>query len=327
MGKLREWTQEELDMIYDMYYNQKIGLPTISKKVGVSRGTITRLFKRKGWEIRSIQEANGRVLEQKVIDELVRKYTLEKQSLYRLVQDYKISQSKIEKVLKENGVVLRTYVEAKQEGRKYKINDDYFKKQSHNMAYILGLLAADGYISEKENLISIGLITEDIELLEQINKELQNERPIKTYEFNDNGRERSMSKFQTWSAAIKKDLAHYSIVPQKTFKLKPPLLLQSKYYIDFIRGYFDGDGSIWINHRGEVGLDIIGASRDMIYWIREVLVNQYGVPNNGVYTRATDNGTVIYKVSFYGDKVRQVYDILYTPNSLFMKRKKDKFPY
>ena len=55
--------------------------------------------------------------------------------------------------------------------RRYTLNEDYFKKWSSNMAYILGLLATDGNIHE-DRVIRLSLQRKDIDILEKIKEEL-----------------------------------------------------------------------------------------------------------------------------------------------------------
>ena len=148
----------------------------------------------------------------------------------------------------------------------YSLNDNFFKTQSPDMAYILGFIAADGNVAKKENAISIQLHEKDAEILEKIKELTGSSRPLDFYKTSQG---RDSVKFQVWSAEWKRDLAVYNIVPNKSLILKPPTFLDEKYYKDYIRGYFDGDGSIWTrkDHLNQCYWDIVGASKEMIVWI------------------------------------------------------------
>ena len=250
-------------------------------------------------------------------------YLEKKMSLINSGKEFGLTQRNVEAILKEYNVKKRTYTEAKQLSRKYPCNDDYFKVQSHNMAYILGLLAADGSVSLKENLISIQLKKEDKQLLEQIRLEVQSQRPISDYD----GKKDTISTLRVWSKTWKDDLAHYGIIPKKTFTLQPPLLLSKQYIIDYIRGYFDGDGSIYqIKSENRVFVEIAGVCRQEINWIRDHLINTYYIIPNKETTEQKENGTIIYKIKI-GDKneINKLYHLFYDNNSLFLERKKEKF--
>lgn len=266
----------------------------------------------------------------KYIEEDIKKKVLinylEKQmSLINSGKEFQLSQRQVENILKEFGVKKRTYTEAKQLGRKYPCNDSYFKVQNHNMAYILGLIASDGCVSKKENLISIQLQTKDRELLEEIKTETNNSRPINDYIRPE--RNECFSTFRVWSKAWKDDLSHYGIIPEKTFKLTPPNLLMPDYYIDYIRGYFDGDGSIYfLKDTNRIFVEIVGTSKILIDWIRDKLVNNYHIFLNREVVEHKDNGTIIYKIKIGSkEEIYKLYKLFYQNNSLCLKRKKEKF--
>lgn len=249
-----------------------------------------------------------------------------KQGLQTAGKEYGLSQYMVEKILKKYGIKKRTYTEAKQAGRKYTCNDDYFKIQSPNMAYILGLIASDGSISKKENLIAIQLLATDKEILEKISKETETTRPLESYTRKETGHE--ISTFRCWSKVWKDDLSHYGIEPEKTFSLKPPTFLKDEYAIDYIRGYFDGDGSIYyLEKTNRVFFEIVGASKAAIAWIQDKLVNQYHLVINKPLIETRPNGTVMYRIKI-GDKeeLKKLYNLLYhSDNLLFLSRKNKRF--
>ena len=319
----RIFTEEEKNIIYQAYFVNRQGLRPTAALVHAGETTLLKLFKEMGWHARNVQEANSLHFSEQEQKDIIHNYTQNNIGTFSLAKKYKCSEKAIATVLKHAGVHIRNYTEAKQAGRKYKVNDDYFKTQSHNMAYILGLLAADGYVAVDENKIALQLRSYDAEILFKIQAELQSERPVKIY---TDSKGIEYAKLSIWSKTLKDDLAVYNIVPQKTFKLRPPVFLDKQYWISFIRGYFDGDGSIFISGNNVPGFSIIGASKEMITWIRETLVNMYGVHNNKIYTEQSQNGTIIYKTVYYGNTCQQIYNILYKDSSsLFLKRKYDKF--
>ena len=195
------------------------------------------------------------------------------------------------------------------------------------MAYVLGFLAADGNVASKENSISIQLQKSDEQLLKDIKEITESSRPLDYYITNAG---HDTVKFQVWSAEWKKDLAIYNIVPNKTYILQPPSFLAEKYYIDYIRGYFDGDGSVShrIDNIKHCSFEIIGMSEPVIEWIKDVLIQQYGIfSTSGVTSRYTENNKKVYKIGYYTiDKLQKIYNALYYDNNcLCLQRKKEKF--
>lgn len=121
--------------------------------------------------------------------------------------------------------------------RKFKCDDNYFENiNTSNKAYILGFIAADGCVLDN-NTLQITIKKDDIEILNFIKKELQYEGSFAI------NREIYIS-LRVKSKKICQDLSKYFIVPRKTKILKFPTNINPIFYKDYIRGYFDGDGSI-----------------------------------------------------------------------------------
>ena len=85
-------------------------------------------------------------LSEEIERKIIYNYVELKQGLNTVGRNFGVSQYMVEKTLKKYGIKKRTYTEAKQTGRKFPCNDNFFKVQNSNMAYILGLLAADGSV-------------------------------------------------------------------------------------------------------------------------------------------------------------------------------------
>lgn len=260
-----------------------------------------------------------------IMDEVIYNYVNCHKGLIASGQKFGLSQRDVENILTLRGVQKRTLLEAKQSLRKYTVNDNFFKYQNADMAYLLGFLAADGSISSKENRIMIQLQKEDKALLEKINQLVESNREIKEYLTNAGN---ETCKIEFCSSEWKKDLAIYNIIPNKTFTLLPPTYLDKKYYIDYIRGYFDADGTIYYNSNNyKYGFEIVGASKAMIEWIRGVFANDYGITNNGLSSSKTTSGCLMYKFGIYNkSKIKQIRNLLYyDDNLLCLIRKKKKF--
>ena len=124
------------------------------------------------------------------------------------------------------------------------VDQDFFKKWSDNMAYILGLLAADGYLNStgRQHRIGIGLIRSDIKLLQDVRDCIGKKLNIYYSENN--------AVFSFGCKEIFNDLIKLGITPRKSFTLKFPKV-PNKYLSHFIRGYFDGDGCLCIQNKFE----------------------------------------------------------------------------
>lgn len=247
-------------------------------------------------------------------------------------REFGLSDRAVKKILREAGVHIRTQRESvilkNEVSKKYNNNSDYFSTESPNMAYIMGFIAADGTIRKNSNLIKITLSARDRELLEKIKEEIGIEVEIKDYTTNKGY---ACSTLAWTDKKHKEDLAKYSIVPAKTFTLQPPTKLKREYWIDYIRGYFDGDGSVNniknSNGRGNGSIrwQLCSATKELVDWVVDFLYEEYGVPKVSVQTRIRNNEKPLYIVQYSSRASRIIYQALYSEHSLCLNRKKEIF--
>lgn len=340
MAQKTKWTEEQKkDIIF--LYQKGYSFSDIGKKYYKDGTVIKKVILEAGIPIRTANETKQLKknlpsltteieLTEEIKQQILEKYVVDKKSIYQIQKETNLSQFIIEKILKELNVQKRTYVDAKQLSRKYEVNDNYFKIQSHNMAYILGLLASDGNVARDENKISLELEETDSYLLDNINSLVGNTRPIKYYVHkHNNGTETKAAKIQVWSAEWKKDLAIYNIVPVKTKILKPPTFLDKKYYISYLKGYFDGDGSIYYNlNIKKWSLNFCGASYDVIKWIHDIFINDYGIVVGKVEEQTLETGNKFYRFYLTNKSgLKKIYQMWYQDetSSICLSRKQEKF--
>lgn len=192
------------------------------------------------------------------------------------------------------------------------------------MAYVIGFLAADGCISKNENMISLELKSTDIEVLEKINKVLKNERPIYISTRYDKIKPLETGKIYFFNAKMKNDLAKFNIIPNKTYDINfdYPNLLNSQFYSAYIRGYFDGDGSI--HYTGpNVTWQIDTSSEKMANWFINYF-NSLNIFLNHNYNQKTN--TILHRCNTARkDYLIQIYNLLYKnpkeSNPIYLERK------
>jgi len=234
----------------------------------------------------------------------------------KLRKEFNVSESVIKRILLKNNIEIRQIQQTNK--RKFLINDDYFDTESPNMAYILGFWAADGNVHSTENRLDLELQEEDAEILEKIRVELNSERPIKYYScINGNHK----SKLYFWSSKIKKKMAEYGIVPNKTYSedFHAPYKLNKEYWIDYIRGFFDGDGCV--KKTTSLTFELNSVNKQFLLDIQKFLLEYYNIKLELSVGHARFNQLTLYRLYGYGEKAKLIYNILYTPNSLFLQRK------
>jgi intein-encoded DNA endonuclease-like protein len=129
-------------------------------------------------------------------------------------------------------------------------NHEYFRSWSSNMAYVLGFLTADGNIHKKKPYITVELKRADEEVLIFILGEINSTGKIHHYEHYD---KRSKKTYQSslisiYSKKVVHDLNMLGVFPNKTGKHRINFDIPKEYRPDYIRGFFDGDGSAYLQN-------------------------------------------------------------------------------
>ena len=158
--------------------------------------------------------------------------------------------------------------------RKYKLNENYFENiDSHEKAYWLGFIAADGCVYETgsgSKVLSFNLNYRDKNHLDKFLKAINSTAVIKIIDGAGFGASTKIASLQINSNKMVKDLNNLGIVQRKSLILSKPNI-EEKYYYDWIRGYFDGDGSITVElSNGNSQINFLG-TKEVLDFIQEVL--------------------------------------------------------
>lgn len=175
-------------------------------------------------------------------------------------------------------------------------------------AYLLGFLAADGNVLERQRRITVELAEKDLELLTLIRDKLAPGHQIRA-----RVRVATSARFGSGgshilaftSGLMVQDLARFGIIPAKTHSLRWPDALPSELAPDYLLGYFDGDGHVThtVNngHRYEIwGLS--SGAPDFLRDVIEVVRTQVDVTLGGPY-RTGGSG---YSVRVTGSRALEI---------------------
>lgn len=248
------------------------------------------------------------------MEELINLYnnhlSIEKISKMKNISPYKVA-----KYLKDNGVNV-----TRRRCRTPIISDFFDIIDTEEKAYFLGLIGADGSISYNSNgkkSFSIELLTSDIDILNRLSVLISgNTNLVKTYK--RCGRN-STSKIHFSDEIFTRCLEKHGIIRDKSlnydFPDVPNHLLRH-----FIRGYFDGDGSVYF--AGKTTKISFTGSNKFIPKLNSILFNEgatlreYSIIDRGTFCSIHFGGIVPSKM---------LYEYLYNGSSVFLKRKKEKF--
>jgi hypothetical protein len=167
--------------------------------------------------------------------------------------------------------------------RRHRSYNPYFQViDSPVKAYVLGLLAADGWVDD-EGHIGIELDEKDQAAVALVRDELCPTGSVRFYYRRDRGY--AMARFQVGSVQMARDLAGYGIVPRKTHTLAWPEGLPAEFDNSFVCGYFDGDGHLrWDQYPYWT---VICASRPFVETMREHIEAALGVGPFGPYRQGS----------------------------------------
>lgn len=213
--------------------------------------------------------------------------------------------------------------------RKY-INQDFFKTWSPNMAYVLGYVAADGCIhasKDRINSLIFNITSKDRSHLEKIKKVLESEYKISA-KFNGTKTGGVAYHIQVRNNTICNDLMNLGINQRKTHTIQP-LPVPDEYFSDFIRGFFDGDGTVYlykVNGTWQIKTGFVCVSLPFINDINIKLCKALDIPLKKLHENRPKKGVIKYSIDLYVDDSKKFFDLMYKDDSsLFLTRKKKKF--
>ncbi len=135
-------------------------------------------------------------------------------------------------------------------GVKYKVNSNFFKNWSRNGAYVLGYLFANGSLEDATYLRGkyLRVTSCDLAIVQAIRSTLGSEHKIVKLPPNTrNGRYRYFLRIGDHT--MYKDLINLGLTPKKSATMLFPKNIPYNLMKNFIRGYFDGDGTIHLEKR------------------------------------------------------------------------------
>lgn len=198
-----------------------------------------------------------------------------------------------------------------QNARKYNINQDYFKTWSHDMAYILGLWYADGCIYGGK-MFDITLHKKDKYILKKIAEKIGYEGNL--YDYVD----RQAARLNFSCVVMYNDLVALGATERKSLTVSFPDIPE-EFLHDFIRGYFDGDGSIMRIKGNRINSAFTCGSKRFLEVLLEKL-KQYA----GVEGGSFDDSCMSLKFGKKDSLKIGVYMYQDDPE-LFLQRKREKF--
>lgn len=188
----------------------------------------------------SIARINGGAIawEEEQVAYIIDKYLNENYTLKQLGREFGCSYGTIRNLLNKHNISSR----GNKQG--YPRDEFYFNKiDTEEKAYWLGYLYADGCVSAETREINFQSI--DFELCEKFKNAIKAfNHNIGKYQDKRFPEAKLMYRFSIKDKQLSQDLIKWGCMPQKSLKLTKIPNIPRNFVSHFIRGYFDGDGSL-----------------------------------------------------------------------------------
>ena len=257
-------------------------------------------------------------------EKLKKLYCDQSLSMGDIAKQFGCSRPYVLMLLRKYGLPIRNKSNARAEAKKKgknvwfnAINENFFKNQTPEMAYVLGYIYSDGNIANGLNYFSIS--QKEPEILHKIKELMGSEHTIarkKTQE---------LSVLTIGNKVMINDLLGLGLTPNKSLDVQFPIL-DKNLYSHFIRGYFDGDGSILLNNNSW-RVSFVSGSKLFIEGLEGALSGYAGTSKRPIYTYLT--GRAFQITYFRRADLGKIYDFFYDDISIqkgvYLCRKHESF--
>lgn len=205
--------------------------------------------------------------------------------------------------------------------RKYTLNEFYFHDITEDEAYWFGFLCADGNIYK--NNLQLGLSLKDIEHIEKFKRAINSNRPIYKATVKNTKTDKTYfaAKLSVYSKILCQKLISIGCTERKSLTLKFPKFENREMVPHFLRGYFDGDGSI---SKTRCLFSVVSNKSFIKSYIQEILKFDNTIIFKDI--KKNSKSDVYYANSYGKDNILKIYSILYPAGTnVFLDRKKQRF--
>ncbi len=205
---------------------------------------------------------------------------------------------------------------------------NFFKNWSGDMAYVLGYFAADGSMIQNRRGAHYIEITSTDKVLLALVKKLTH-APQTIAKRRTEGNKKRQYRLQIGNSVWFEDLMQLGFTPRKSLTMRFPKV-PDMCHSAFIRGYFDGDGCIYVNHikfadRRKKRLIVMSlftsGSQKFLRDLHRIL-KMYGIQGGSLVAKQRG-----YELKFSHRDSVALYRFLYHTNPVpaFLPRKRVKF--
>lgn len=255
--------------------------------------------------------------------QIVNMYVNDQMSMHKIALNLEIDDKTVKGILIKNNVKIRSK-------RKYKLNEHYFDKiDTPTKAYILGFFYADGSINLSKSTIAMSLQEEDGYILDRMRREFNSTKELEFLDYSNKHdfgyTYKNQYRLLFFSIYLCKQFEKLGVFQNKSLILEFPDWLNKDLIPHFIRGYYDGDGSVCFGSGRKTNCILtITSTNKFCSKIKEIIEKELGI---NTYIADASNHNEITKVfGISGSlQVKKFLDYIYKDADIYLVRKYLKY--
>lgn len=310
--------EEEVLKLHSENLNSNI----IAKHLGISRSKVYKILKKYNLKSNNNKPKQPRLFTEEEVNSMIKLYKqgMTCEEIYYIYKDRCSSKETIQGLLSRR-------INMRNRGKRILFDENYFENiDAERKAYWLGFIYADGNITN--NRLRIEIKSDDKYLLEQLKSDMKSKNKIckdnSTHEYNGYKIHKDNVYIGFCSNKLKQDLSKWGVIPNKTFKIMELPSINKDLMRHFIRGYFDGDGTVYldnINHSDNRSIFGFYGQHDFLLNIKNELINEINISNRKIFDKESVSMITFSK---HNDVVK-FYKYIYENATIFLTRKRKLF--
>lgn len=243
-------------------------------------------------------------------------------SLTQIAEKYNSCPLTIRKLLARNGVQIRPRCSFNRTHKDcHQLTLDYFKNiNSEEKAYWLGVIISDGTIQKDGYKTS--LTSKDKDLIVKFKKAIKSTFPVSKIDSFDKRTKKTYTRFliQVNSKEFTSYLIQHGVTNKKSYVCNFPIINQT-FYLAFLRGLFDGDGSLTVNSKDNFRMSFT-ATKEILESIQNFLKEKFEIEPHPIYR--TSEAMNVFRTHYFAD-TKKILSLLYknsTENSRLNRKYK-----
>jgi DNA-binding Lrp family transcriptional regulator len=317
-GGRRRWDISE-DLLRRLYYEEGLSQAKIAKQIGCDERVIRNRMREFGMEPKSPADYKRLDIPKTLLRKL---YCRDGLSILQIASQLGCSETVILRRLREYGIDRRP----RGGTRQHEIPKEVLNTWTPDLAYIVGLVTADGNLSSDS--LTVSFASTDIELVETYRRILRIDASI--YVTRPRRDRKPLHRVYINDPAYRTFLENIGLMPVKAKKLDI-LNIPDNVFRDFLRGCIDGDGSIHVvvykqpvyksGDRRLLIVNLYSSSLPFLRWVRDTVERLAGLRCN-VNKDRQGYGSLAYTGR---EAVALLHWIYYAPNLPCLTRKRGVF--